>query len=279
MLKLDKPQKVKEIGGMVDEYSVIGVLNMHKLPGRQLQAIRDSLRGKAVIRMGKKSLLQMVVQNSKKRDLPELLNFMQGETAFLLANENPFRLFRLIKNARSPAAAKANDIAPHDILIQKGSTNLPPGPAISTLQKIGLKTTVQGGKIAISQDKVVAKAGEKISEDVVNVLNLMKLEPMEIGLDLVVAYEDGFVYSKELLDIDMGRYLSEIYGCVTDAINLSVNAQYPTTLTVEIMLRKAFAEARALCMESGIIEDEFIGYLLSKAAREAEALERYASKN
>lgn len=275
MLKLEKPQRVKELEKMIDEHSVVALLNMHKLPARQLQQIRDSLREKAMIKMSKKSLLQMAISNSKKKNLADLLVRIQGEPALILSNENPFRLFRMLKNARSPAAAKIGDTAPNDITVQKGSTNLPPGPAISTLQKVGLKTTVQGGKIAISQDKVVIKSGEKINDDVVNVLNLLKLEPMEIGLDLIVAYEEGILYEKTVLDIDTNKYLAEIQKCITEAINLSVNAGYPTSFTIEMMVQKAFSEAKSLCVEANIIEREFIDDLLAKAAREAQALEKH----
>lgn len=275
MLKTEKPQRVKELEVMLEEYSVVALLDMHKMPARQLQAIRDSLRSAAVIKMSKKSLLQMAIKNSKKKNIGELLNYVKGEPAIILTNENPFRLFSLIKNARSPAAAKANDIAPNDIVVQKGSTGLPPGPAISTLQKVGLKTTVQGGKIAVAQDKVVVKAGEGISDDVVGVLNLLKLEPMEIGLELVAAYEDGAFYEKQTLDIDVNGFLAEMRVCVAHAVNLSVYAGYPTRLTIELMLQRAFSEARELCAEAGVPEKDFIDLALAKAAREAHALEKY----
>lgn len=276
MLKLEKPQRVKELGDMIGGYSVIALLSMHKLPGRQLQAIRDSLRSKAAIKMSKKTVIERTIKNSKKENISELLRYLRTEPALLLSNESSFKLYSLIKEARSPAAAKANDIAPKDIIIQKGSTNLPAGPAISTLQKVGLKTTVQNGKIAVQQDKVVVKAGERISEDVAGVMSLLKMEPMEIGIELIVAYEDGVVYEKGVLDVDKETYMKDLQKCVSEAINLSVNAGYPTPETVGIMLAKAFAEAKTLCTEAGIIEKEFIGDLIAKAYRELKELEKHA---
>lgn len=274
MLKLEKPKRAEELGKLIDEHPVVAVLDMHKLPARQLQSIREALRSKATIRMEKKSIMERAVKASGKKNVQALLDYMDGEPAMLLSDESPFRLFRLIKEARSPAPAKINDIAPSDIVIPKGSTNLPPGPAISALQKIGLKTTMQGGKIAIAQDKVAAKVGEKMGEDLVSVLNLLKLEPMEIGLNLVVAWEDGVLYGKELLDIDVGWYISELQKCVSEAVNLSVNTGYPTAFTVELMLQKAFSEARSLCVEAQILEKDFIDGVLLKAIRGAQHIQR-----
>lgn len=273
MLKLEKPKEVEEIAQMINKHSAIGVLNMHKLPARQLQKIKDHLRGTAVIRISKKSLLLRAFDKSE-RDLNELKEKIMGEPALILTNENPFSLYKKLKESRSPAPAKAGDIAPNDIVIPKGPTPLPPGPAISSLQKIGLKTTVQQGKIAVAQDKVVVKEGEKITEDAVNVLNLLKMEPMEVGLDLVSVWEDNVIYAKDVLDIDQSFYVNELYVGVQKAVNLSVNVNYPTKLTIEIILQKAFTEAKALCIGANILEKQFIDDVLLKALKEAKALEQ-----
>ena len=45
MLKEAKPKHVEELANMMDKYAVIGVLNMHKMPARALQQMRESMRG------------------------------------------------------------------------------------------------------------------------------------------------------------------------------------------------------------------------------------------
>jgi len=272
MKKQDKPKYVEQLAGMIDDYSVIGVLNMHKMPARALQQMRESMRGTTVIKMGKKGMISRALSTSKK-SVKGLEEKLVGEPALLLTNENPFRLFRLIKENRTPAAAKPGDIAAKDITIPKGSTNLPPGPSISTLQKVGLKTSVQGGKIAVMADKVVCKAGEKITQDLADVLALLKIEPMEIGLDLAYVWEDGTIYGKEVLDVSVEDYMNEVAKCVTYGVNLSVNIGYPTKLTIPLMLQKAFIETKALAVERDIVEKEFIEDILKKAQRAAKSLE------
>ena len=272
MKKEDKPKYVEQLTGMINEYSVIGVLNMHKMPARALQQMRESMRGTTVIKSGKKGLITRALNSSKKSNIKTLQEKLAGEPALLLTNENPFRLFRLIKENRTPAAAKPGDIAAKDITIPKGSTNLPPGPSISTLQKVGLKTSVQGGKIAVMADKIVCKAGEKITQDLADVLALLKIEPMEIGLDLAYVWEDGTIYGKEVLDVSVEDYMNEVAKCVTYGVNLSVNIGYPTKLTIPLMLQKAFIETKALAVERDIMEKEFIEDILKKAERAAKSL-------
>ena len=273
MLKSEKPQEVENVAKMLDEYSVIAILDMHKIPGRQLQKIRDNLRGKAVIKMGKKGVLLRAIDRSNKKNIAALKEHIAREPALVLTNENPFRLFKMIKQNRAKSKAKVGDIVKQEIIISKGPTELPPGPAISTLQKAGLKTGVQQGKIAVMQDKVVLKAGEAVTDDIASVFSLLKIEPMEIGLDLVIAMEEGLIYKKDVLDVDDSYYINELENAARQAVNLSVNSGYPTKLTVDIMIQKIFNEVKNLCIECDILEKEFIDDLLLKAIREAKSLE------
>ena len=271
---MKKETEVSELAEIMEKYSVIGILNMHKMPAKQLQMIRNKLRGAAVIRMSKKSLIKRALEKTEKmakfREMFEKCDF---EPALIATNDNPFKIYKFLKNSMSPAAAKVGDKANKDIVIQQGPTNLPPGPAISTLQKVGLKASVQGGKIAVLQDKVVCKDGEIISQDLVGVLALLKMEPMEIGLSISSVFEDGVIYEKSVLDVDVNDYINRMIIATHHAINLSVNTGYPTKETIEIMIRKAFVETRALCIETNAMEKDFIDEILKKAVRQAAALE------
>lgn len=271
MVRQEKINEVEELKMLIENHSVIGVLNMEKLPARQAQQIKHNIGSK--VRMSKKSLLLRAIDASDKKDVKKLKDKIQGPTALLFTNDNPFRLYRKIKENRSPAVAKAGDVPPKDITVSKGSTGLPPGPAISTLTKIGLKASVQGGKIAVLQDKVVTKAGEKITEDVAAVLSLLKIEPLEIGLNLTSVYEDGIVYDRDVLDINPEDYITDLQRCVQSAINLSVNTAYPTKQTIEMIIQKAFMETRSLAVETNILEKDFMDDVLVKAIRQARALE------
>ncbi|MDI6721870.1 MAG: 50S ribosomal protein L10, partial [Candidatus Aenigmarchaeota archaeon] len=225
-----------------------------------------------------KTLIKRTLESARKKNMEKLIEIMDKcgfEPAILATNENPFKIYRFLKENRSPASAKSGDKATKNIIIQKGVTSLPPGPAISTLQKAGLKSSVQGGKIAILQDKAVCKEGEIINKDLAEVLSLLKMEPLEIGLKLSYAYEDGTIYDISVLDVGVDDYIKNIQECVQWAINLSVNTGYPTKETAEIMLQKAFMEAKTLCLETDTFEKDFIDEIIMKAAREAKLFEKY----
>ncbi len=270
MMKAEKPKEVRKIKEMIESYRVIGTLNMHKMPAKQLQEMKRKLAGKAVIKMSRKSLLKKAMEQSNLNLLAEKIS---GEPALIMSNENPFALYTFLKNNKSTAAARANDTAPEDITITKGGTGLPPGPAISQLQSVGLKTSIQGGKISITKDHMIVKAGGTITPDMINVFAMLKMEPMKIGIDLVTAWENGDIYEKSVLDIDEDAYASNIAACVRNAVALSVNACYLTDITASIAVSKAYMDAQALGIAAGILAPETIIFMLAKSKSEADALQ------
>ena len=119
---------------------------------------------------------------------------------------------------------------------------------------------------------MVTKVNETVSDDVANVLNLLKIEPMEIGLDLTSVLEGGIIYEKGVLDIDVNDYINNIGLAINQMINLSIHTGYLVPLTAEISIQKAFIEAKSLALEAGVIDKSIIGELLLKAVREANEL-------
>src|SRR3989338_5217964 len=272
MIKSRKAEEVEKLAAIAREYSVMGILNIRKMPTKQMQKIKAKLKGNATVKVSKNILIRKAMEKAGK-DLTALSESVTGETAVIFSNDNPFRLFAMLKRNRIPSAAKAGDIAPDDITVQKGPTGLPPGPAITTLQKLGLKTTVEAGKIAVADDKVVVKKGAVITKELANGFNLLKMQPMQIGVDMIAAWEQGTIYTSDILNIDQDEYRKSVERAVMDAFNLAVNASYPTKDTINAMISKAFYEAKSLALSANITEKEFIGEVLANAMREAKALE------
>jgi len=268
-VKPAKTTAVDKLASQLKETPAIGILNMHKLPAYALQKIKRELDGKANIYFAKKSILTFAMANAGK---DELLQYFGQQPALLLTDMNPFKLYKFLQTNKSPASAKPGDVAPKDIEVKAGPTDLMPGPAISTLTKVGIPAKVEGGKIAVMKDKVVCKAGQTLSADLVAALQLLKVQPMEIGLDLVAIAEGKLVYKRDVLAVDETKMLADLMLATNHAINLSVNAGWPTKQTAEIMIRKAFANAKAVGIEGKVLDKGIIDHLLAKAKLQADAL-------
>ena len=267
-----KKESVKEFTRLLDEYPIIGVVNMKNLPTKQLQKMRENLRGKVELRMTKKRLIKLAIENSTKPDIGKLKDHLKGMPALLFTKENPFSLFSTLKKNKSKAPIGAGQTAPNDIIVPAGKTSFSPGPVIGELGAYKIMTGIEDGKIAIKKDCVVAKEGDIVNAKLAGLLTRLGIEPMEIGLNLVAVYENKEIMTKDVLDIDEDAYRKNFETAAAMAFNLAINAGYPTTETIRLLIQIAASESRALAKEADILTDETVGTLLAKAESQADSL-------
>jgi len=244
MVSEEKKQEVEKLKKLVESYSAVVVLDMHKLPSKQLQQIQKKVRGKAVMKMTKKSVLNLAIKNSSLQNREELLKVVPQQPAIILTNEDPFKFYISVDKMKSAAPAKAGDIAPNDITVTAGPTNLMPGPAISELSKVGIAAGVEDGKIAVKKDAVVARKGDKISSTLASALRKLNIEPMMVGLNIVGIYQNGMIYSKEALEF-ANTFADRLKEAFSNALSLSVAVCYPTKENIKYLLAKAYNIASA----------------------------------
>jgi large subunit ribosomal protein L10 len=72
-VKEEKIAKAEELKKTIEQYPVIGLVDMFKLPSKQLQEIKKKIRGKGAIKMTKKSLLEVAINNSSKPNVAQIL--------------------------------------------------------------------------------------------------------------------------------------------------------------------------------------------------------------
>ncbi|MEM4397583.1 MAG: 50S ribosomal protein L10 [Candidatus Woesearchaeota archaeon] len=270
-----KKKIVSELVELINKYPIIGIVNMSNLPAKQVQGMRAKLRGKNILRMTKKTLMKHAFEQSNKKELVKFEEYMkESMPALIFSEENPFKLYAELQKTKTKAAAKAGQKAPKDIVVQAGPTPFSPGPIIGQLGKLGLKTGIEGGKIVIKQDSVVAKKGDTINAELAGVLARLGIEPMEIGLDLIAVYENGTIYTSEVLHIDEKEYANKIMTAYNEAFNLAVYIAYPTKETIKTLLGKAHNDAKALALSQGILTNETAIEIIKKAYLEMLSLSK-----
>ncbi len=272
MVSEKKKLAVEELKGILKKYPVIGMLDMFKLPARQLQEIRDGLKGKAVIKMVRKNVMKLAIEGVKIEGLKKLESEIKNQPALLLSEINPFELARIIESSKSSAPAKPDDVATKDIVVNAGPTNLKPGPVIGELQRVKIPAGVEGDKIVVKEDIIVVKEGEEVTKPVADVLMKLGVEPAEIGLNLLAVYDRGMIYKKDLLFIPRQKYENDLINAYKCVLNLALNIGLPSPETLPLFIAKAHQEAVSLAMEANILTKETVGNLLAKAQVEAETL-------
>ena len=273
MVSEKKKQELVKLKETLEKYPVIGIIDLFKMPSKQLQNIRKSLRKEVLIKMSKKGLISLALKDVKNKKNIEKLNEIKiNEPGLILTQMEPFKLFRILKSNKSLTYAKENDIAPDDLMIRAGATNLLAGPAIGELQRLKIPAMIKEGKIHVREDTTVVKKGERISSQLAGLLKKLDIQPILIGINLLAVWEDEIIYGKEVLDVDEKLYAKKISDAYISALNLAVNVGYLTKDSIKILIQKAFLEAKNLGVNAGIFDKDIINDLVMKANIKAHAL-------
>jgi len=235
-----KKDEVQRIVKMLQDNDVIGLANVDGIPSAQMQTMRKSLRDDATIKISKNSLLAIALKEvgASRQGLDGLTGNMQGSTALIATKMRPHRLYRRLEASKTKAPLKAGQKAPDDIRVPKGETQFKPGPIVGELQKAGIPAAIDAGKVVIKQDKVVLKAGEPATQDLATMLTRLEIFPMTVGMDLKAVFEQGTIYTRDMLSVDETARLQQAHR---NALNLAVFAAYPTKTSLPFILSKAYS--------------------------------------
>lgn len=246
-----KKATVKELIEKMKKFRTILIASSRGLPGGQFHEIKKKLRGQAEMKVAKKSAIFRAIDGIDKGTIKNLKQQIRADIVVLFSEIDPFELSGILTDSQSSRKAKKGDIAPEDIKIDPGPTNLAPGPAISELTAVGLKIAVKEGKLEIMQGAVVAKKGAEITDKVASVLSKLNVSPIKVGFLPLAAYD-----------------------AKADAMYVGIVIDKPGTLeTLRDMIRKSLGFAAKICYPT----KETVGYLIAKAASHEKALEKKIS--
>ena len=242
----EKKKLVTELSRKMKSSKTVLIVSTKNLPSSQFHAIKKNLRGKVEIRVAKKSIVLRAIASTEKGAIQNLKHHISADIALFFSDIDTFELSGLLADNQSPTKAKSGEIAPEDISIEPGPTDLIPGPAISELSSVGLKVAVEGGKLAIKQGARVAKKGEAIKDNVAAVLSKLNILPMKVGFIPVAAYDSisDKVYAD--IKIDKKKTLEELKISIAKALGFAAKIGYLCKETLTYLLAKANTEEKAI---------------------------------
>jgi large subunit ribosomal protein L10 len=241
-----KIKLVDELAEKIRKTKTVFVASIKGLPASKFQKIKKNLRGKAEVVIAKRSIILRAISKIEKGKLQEVKELVNADTCLMFSEIDAFSLAALLMDNQTPAKAKIGDIAPVDIHVEPGPTDLIPGPAISELGSVGLKVAVENGKLAIRDGKTIVKEGEVISAKVAGVLGKLNISPMRVGFIPVGAYDakDDVVYKG--IKIDKAGTLEELRSAIRKAFGFAVGIGYTVKETISYFISKAAMEEKAL---------------------------------
>ena len=241
-----KIERVAQLTAAITAHQTLLIASTRKLPSSQFHEIKKKLRGKVDILVAKKSLVVRAIDATKNAALQPLKQHVGADIALFFSNLDPFTLSGLLADNQSPAKAKAGDIAPEDVHVEPGPTDLVPGPAISELSGVGLKVAVESGKLAIKLPATIVKQGEVIKENVASVMSKLGIFPLKVGFEPLAAYDnhDRKVYAG--IKIDKKGFLVSLRESIGKSRGFAISIGYVSKDTVSHFISKAGLEERTI---------------------------------
>ena len=269
-----KKKEVERLTDLLKNSPVIAVVDIEGIPALQLQQMRAKLRGNLVFTVSRNTLIERALEivEDEKENIGQIQDHLSGQTALIATDMNPFKLFNRMEDTKTNAPASGGETAPSDIKVQKGNTPFKPGPIVGDLQKVGIPASIQAGKVVINKTKVVVKEGEVISQDLAKMLTRLEINPIIVGLNLRIVYEEGMLFDRDTLDVDPSQIKADITRCVQNSFNLSVFAAYPTKDNIITLFQKAHMDAFSLAFNTDMIVEETLKLKLSEAQTKMLAL-------
>lgn len=273
--------KLDEINNLVDlfgKYKNIAVIEVGRINDQQIQAMRKLLRGKAEIRMSKKSLqtraLERFQKESSKENLEEFAENIPSQASLLFTDMDIFELKKIFLENEWMVPAKPNEITPVDIWVPAGDTGLPTGQVISELNMtLRLPTRIQNDTIWIRDDTQTHKAGDFVDVKQAAVLKKLGVNPIESLIKIRYAWSDGDILSEDIIYMDIEKFQQDIASCYFGAQRIAIELGIIDDETIEPLIQKAHREAMGIIFELPIIIDELIDEYLKKAAINAKVVE------
>jgi large subunit ribosomal protein L10 len=259
---------------LLKKYSVVAVADLQKVRSSEIQEIRKKLRGKAELLVAKNTILRKAAEKaaSGKENVDQFAQSLTGSMVLIFTEMNPFELIIFLNKNKVRVPAKGGDVATSDIMVPAGNTGLQPGPVISEFNEAKVQTRIEGGNIFVAKDTVVANTGDVISVKIASLLSKLGMKPMEAGLSLTYAYDNGLVLGPKDLAFDLDKMKADITSAARLAFGVAVEANIMLPQTAPMIISKAFRQAIAVSVEAEFFTKETTNLIIQRAYANMAAL-------
>jgi len=267
-----KTQLYQQLQEVPKKYKVLGLVRMEKVRASQILPLRKKLQDDVAFIAIKDKVAKKALEKVDIPGIKDIISQLTGQCLFMLTNMSPFKLNVLLAKNKVMLAARGGDIASVDVVVPAKNTGVAPGPMLTDFKQAKIPTKIDQGTIWITKDTIPVKKGEVISDKLAALLAKLDIKPVEAGIALESALEEGVTYGKEELVIDVEKIRDEFAQAHQEAISLSIEATYVTPENVEAILAKAAQDARSVSIESGFLTDETKEQILQKADAQAKSV-------
>ncbi|XVE52527.1 hypothetical protein DITRI_Ditri02bG0129300 [Diplodiscus trichospermus] len=253
-----KPSKVErklafdaKLCQLLDEYNQILVVAADNVGSNQLQNIRRALRGDSVVLMGKNTMMKRTIrvhaEKTGNQDFLNLIPLLQGNVGLIFTKGDLKEVKEEVAKYKVGAPARVGLIAPIDVIVPPGNTGLDPSQT-SFFQVLNIPTKINKGTVEIITPVELIKKGDKVGTSEAALLAKLGVRPFSYGLVVQSVYENGSVYSPEVLDLTEDDLIEKFATGVSMVTALSLAISYPTLAAAPHMFINVYKNVLAVAV-------------------------------
>lgn len=242
-----------KIAQLLDEYPKCFIVNADNVGSKQMQQIRGSLRGKAIVLMGKNTMMRKAIRAHLEKNpaLEKLLVHIRYNVGMVFLKGDLVEIRDLLLENKVKAPARAGAIAPLDVKVPAQATTLGPEKT-SFFQALQIPTKITRGCIEILNEVHLIKVGEKVGPSESTLLNMLNISPFSYGLVIEKVYDSGTVFDPAILDITDDDLRVRFMAGVRNVAAVSLSIGYPTTASAPHSIVNGFKRLLAVAVETDI---------------------------
>ncbi len=236
---------------LLDEFPKCFIVGADNVGSKQMQKIRQALRGRGVVLMGKNTMMRKAIRGHLENNpaLEKLLPHIRGNVGFVFSKEDLTDIRTVIMDNKVKAPARVGAIAPLDVTVPAQHTVLGPEKT-SFFQALQIPTKITKGTIEILNAVNLIKTGDKVGQSESTLLNMLGISPFSYGLIIEQVYDSGTIFSPMILDITDEDLRFKFMQIVRNIASVSLMIGYPTAASAPHSIVNGFKRLLAIAVET-----------------------------
>mmetsp|Transcript_59745 Transcript_59745/g.123623 ORF Transcript_59745/g.123623 Transcript_59745/m.123623 type:complete len:319 (+) Transcript_59745:89-1045(+) len=226
------------------------LVGVDHVASKQMQDIRVDLRGRAIVLMGKNTMIRRALQVGHDRHpeagLEKLRDTIQGNMGFIFATNCSLDDIRecLTKHTRQ-SAAKAGQVSIVDWFIPAGPTGMDPSQT-AFFQALNIGTKIVKGQIELVSDFKILSTGEKVSASGAVLLTKLGIKPFEYKIEVQQVFQDASVFDAAVLDMSEQMLIQKFLSGIANMAAFSREVGIPTAAGLPHAFGNAFKNVASM---------------------------------
>eukprot|EP01084_Bolivina_argentea_P015216 28448_1 len=218
--KLDYSAKLKSLLTKYDSFLLISITN---IPNKQIDKLKKILRNKAQFLLGANTLSRKIIRDyirhkTDKQTLFNLIYALKGQCGFIFTRSQHIDFVKKhVIACTKQYCPKAGSIAPQDVYIGPGPTDLNPYET-SGFAAMNIPTRIYRGQIDIIEQVHLIEKGRKVSNSERLMLNKLNIKPFTHQIKIENVYRNGewhtqhYLYAIKMNSVSIDHIAPSVYG-------------------------------------------------------------------